>query len=120
MILTKPVPFIKQYIEDLNNTLEQYQPGARLTLTQKAWLVFCLSGILMVNAVCWAKFERVSLGTHKIATLSWMFRQSKILWDNLLIASVRLMMNLIVPALRIQNEYTKFPSHPIVALQGRL
>jgi hypothetical protein len=28
MILTKPVPFIKQYIEDLNNTLEQYQPGA--------------------------------------------------------------------------------------------
>ena len=91
MILTKPVPFIKQYIEDLNNTLGQYQPGAGLTLTQKAWIVFCLSGILMVNAVCWAKFERVSLGTYKIAALSWMFRQSKILWDTLLIASVRLM-----------------------------
>jgi len=61
MILTKSAPFIKQYIEDLNNSLEQYQPGAGLTFTQKAWLSFCLTGILMVNAVCWTKFERASL-----------------------------------------------------------
>jgi len=88
VILAKPAPFIKQYIEDLNNTLEQYQAGARLTFSQKTWLSFCLTGILMVNAVCWAKFERVSLGDYKIAALSWMFRKSKIAWDKLLIASV--------------------------------
>lgn len=89
MLLTESAPFIKQYIEDLNNNLEQYQPGAGLTFTQKAWLSFCLTGILMVNAVCWAKFERASLGNYKLAALSWMFRKGKISWDNLLIGSVR-------------------------------
>ncbi len=42
MLLTESAPFIKQYIEDLNNSLEQYQPGAELTFTQKAWLSFWL------------------------------------------------------------------------------
>lgn len=43
----------------------------------------------MVNAVCWAKFERGSFGNYKIATLSWMFRKGKIAWEFLIIASVR-------------------------------
>jgi len=88
-MLTGSAPFIKKYIEDLNNRLEQYQPGAGLTFTQKTWLSFCLTCILMVNAVCWAKFERASLGNYKLAAISWMFRHSKILWDKLLIVSVR-------------------------------
>lgn len=89
MILTETAPFIKRYIEDLNNSLKQSQPAAGLTFTQKTWLSFCLTGILMVNTVCWAKFERASLGNYKLPAISWMFRQSKILWDHLLIASVR-------------------------------
>jgi len=88
MILAEPSQFIKQYIEELNISLEQYQPGAGLTFTQKTWLIFCLTGILMVNAVCQAKFERASLGEYKIAALSWMFRNGKILWEKSLIASV--------------------------------
>ena len=89
MIIAKPAAFIEQYIDDLNNALDQYQAGAKLTFSQKTWLSFCLTGILMVNAVCWAKFERVSLGDYKIAALSWMFRRGKIAWDKLLIVSVR-------------------------------
>ena len=92
MIITESASFIKRYIEDLNNSLERYQPGARLTFTQKTWLNFCLTGILMVNAVCWAKFERASLGNYKLAALSWMFRKGKIFWDYLLIASVMLIL----------------------------
>lgn len=88
MILSESAPFIKNYIEDLNDSLEQCQPGARLTSIQKTWLSFCLTGILMVNAVCWAKFERASLGEYKLAAISWMFRNGKIIWDKLLIASV--------------------------------
>ena len=65
MIIAKPAAFIKQYIEDLNNALDQYQAGAKLTFSQKTWLSFCITGILMVNAVCWAKFERVSLAIIK-------------------------------------------------------
>jgi len=60
-----------------------------MAVSQKTWISFCLTDILMVNAVCWAKFERVSLGEYRIAALSWMFRKSKIAWDKLLIASVR-------------------------------
>ena len=92
MIITESASFIKRYIEDLNNSLERYQPGARLTFIQKTWLNFCLTGILMVNAVCWAKFERASLGNYKLAAISWMFRNGKIFWDYLLIASVILIL----------------------------
>ena len=90
MIITDSASFIKNYIDDLNDRLKQYQPGAELTAIQMSWLSFCLTGILMVNAVCWAKFERASIGSYKLAALSWMFRKSKISWDFLLFASVRL------------------------------
>ena len=90
MVITESAPFIKNYIDDLNNRLKQYQPGAELTAIQRSWLSFCLTGILMVNAVCWAKFERASIGSYKLAALSWMFRKSKIPWDFLLFASVKL------------------------------
>ena len=46
-------------------------------------------GILLVNSVCWAKFERASLGGYSLARLSWMFRKSKIAWSLLFIASVK-------------------------------
>ena len=35
---------------------------AKLTALQKAWLGFCLTGILLTHSVCWAKFEHASLG----------------------------------------------------------
>ena len=75
MIITDSASFIKNYIDDLNDRLKQYQPGAELTAIQMSWLSFCLTGILMVNAVCWAKFERASIGSYKLAALSWMFRK---------------------------------------------
>jgi len=46
-------------------------------------------GILLVNSVCWAKFERASLGGYSLARLSWMFRKAKIAWDRIFIASVK-------------------------------
>ena len=48
--------------------------------------------MLLTNSVCWAKFERASLGEYKIAALSWMFREAKIIWDFLLLASVTLIL----------------------------
>jgi hypothetical protein len=47
---------------------------------------------LLTNSVCWAKFERASLGEYKIAALSWMFREAKVAWDHLLLASVTLVL----------------------------
>ena len=41
----------------------------------------------MTNTVCWAKFERASIGKYSVAALSWMFRWSAIPWDILLTIS---------------------------------
>lgn len=48
--------------------------------------------MLLTNSVCWAKFERASLGEYKIATLSWMFREAKVAWHYLLLASMKLVL----------------------------
>jgi hypothetical protein len=39
--------------------------------------------------ICWACFERASLGTYSLAALLRMFRHAKMPWDDLLVASVR-------------------------------
>jgi hypothetical protein len=40
----------------------------------------------------WARFARASRGTDSLAALSWMLRHSKIPWDQLLVASVRVIL----------------------------
>jgi hypothetical protein len=92
MLMNEPAQFIKNFISDLDAALGKLKPNARLTQTQKLWLGFCLTAMLLTNTVCWAKFERTSLGKYKIAALSWMFRESKINWNYLLLVSVTLIL----------------------------
>jgi ribosomal protein L21 len=92
MLMNEPAQFIKNYIVDLDTALSKCKPNAKLSTTQKFWLGFCLTAILLTNSVCWAKFERASLGKYTVAALSWMFRESKINWDYLLLASVMLIL----------------------------
>jgi hypothetical protein len=63
-----------------------------MSATQRASLAFCLTAVLVTNSICWARFERASLGTYSLAALSWMFRHSKMPWDHLLVASVRVIL----------------------------
>ncbi|WP_221893606.1 hypothetical protein [Bathymodiolus japonicus methanotrophic gill symbiont] len=90
--MNAPATFIQSYIDDLNDALNQLKPGAALTRIQAAWLGTCLTGILLMNSVCWAKFERASLGDCKVAALSWVFRKASIPWDCLLRVSVVLIL----------------------------
>lgn len=92
MLMYEPTPFIKTFVTDLDTALGKLKPNAKLTQLQKIWLGFCLTGMLLTNSVCWAKFERASLGEYKIGALSWMFREAKIAWDYLLLASVTLVL----------------------------
>lgn len=89
MIFSGPLPFVSFYIGALNETLAKHQPEARLSLIQRSWLSLCIMAILVTNSVCWAKFERASLGSCSLAALSWMFRHSGIPWEELLVASTR-------------------------------
>jgi hypothetical protein len=84
MFITTPLPFVKEFVDELNNILEKEQSGHQLSRRQRGWLAFCLTGILVTNSVCWAKFERASLGTYSLAALSWIFRKAKIPWACLL------------------------------------
>ena len=82
------LPFIRDFINLLTDSLTSEHPDFHLTRTQKLWISFCLTGILMTNTVCWARFERASFGGWMEAALSWMFRKSKIDWHKLLKGSI--------------------------------
>jgi DDE superfamily endonuclease len=92
MLMHEPAHFIKTFVTDLDAALGTLKPNAKLTQLQRFWLGFCLTGMLLTNSVCWAKFERASLGEYKIAALSWMFREAKVAWNYLLLASVSLVL----------------------------
>jgi len=88
MLMHEPAHFIKTFVTDLDAALGKLKSTAKLTQLQRFWLGFCLTGMLLTNSVCWAKFERASLGEYKIAALSWMFREAKVAWHYLLLASI--------------------------------
>jgi hypothetical protein len=89
MFIKTVLPFVNDFVEAFEESLGELVPGASLSWKQKKWLAFCLMGMMITNSVCWAKFERASLGAYALAALSWMLRHSKIPWDILLQASVK-------------------------------
>jgi hypothetical protein len=92
MIFTRPLAFITEFVEQLDQGIRECAPNRKLSAIQRYWLSFCLTGILLANQVCWAGFERVGLGGYKQAALSWMFRHSKILWPLLFHVSIMLIL----------------------------
>jgi hypothetical protein len=92
MIIAKPAPFVRAFIEAVDTAIRAHQPHHAMSATQRTWLAFCVTAVLVTNSICWARFERASLGTYSLAALSWMFRHSKIPWDHLLVASVRVIL----------------------------
>ena len=89
MLIKKPLTFTENYIESINCGIQACYPEHGLTRLQKYWLAFCITAILITNSVCWAKFQRVSMGKYSVASLSWMFKKSKIPWDLLLRMSIQ-------------------------------
>jgi hypothetical protein len=85
MVIGKPLPFIRAFVEAIDEAIAAHSPGQRMSALQRAWLSFCLTAILVTNSLCWARFERASLGTYSLAALSWMFRHSKMPWEHLLV-----------------------------------
>ena len=92
MVLGKPAPFVSAFVEAVDAAIRVYQPHHALSVTQRAWLAFCITAVLVTNSICWARFERASLGTSAMAALAWMLRPSKMPWEHLLVASVRVIL----------------------------
>ena len=92
MILGKPAPFVSAFVEAVDAVIREHHPSHGLSTIQRTWLAFCVTAVLVTNSICWARFERASLGTYALAALSWMFRHSKLPWEPLLVASVRVIL----------------------------
>jgi len=92
MIIGKPAPFVRAFIGAVDDAIRVQSPSHGMSAMQRTWLAFCVTAVLITNSMCWARFERASLGSYSLGALSWMFRHSKIPWDELLVASVRVML----------------------------
>jgi hypothetical protein len=92
MVLGTPAPFVSAFVDAIDEAIRAHSPHYGLSTMQRAWLAFCVTAVLVTNAICWARFERASLGRYALAALSWMFRHSKMPWDELLVASVRVIL----------------------------
>lgn len=92
MLRGEILPFIRAYVEMLSRSLSAVNPSYGLTRTQQLWLGFCLSGILLTNSICWARFSQAGLGSWLANSWSWMFCHSKINWEKLMERSIRLIL----------------------------
>jgi hypothetical protein len=92
MVLEKPAPFVSAFVDAVDEAIRAQSPSHRLSAMQRAWLAFCVTAVLVTNSICWARFERASLGSYSLAALSWRFRHSQMPWDELLVASVRVIL----------------------------
>jgi hypothetical protein len=92
MIIGQPAPFVRAFVEAVDAAIRAQSPSHGMSAIQRTWLAFCVTAVLVTNSMCWARFARASLGTYALAALSWMCRHSKIPWDALLVASVRVIL----------------------------
>jgi hypothetical protein len=92
MVIAQPAPFVSAFVDAVDQAIREQSPHDGMSAMQRAWLAFCVTAVLVTNSICWARFARASLGTYSLAALSWMFRHSKIPWDALLVASVRVVL----------------------------
>jgi hypothetical protein len=92
MFIYDPLPFVKNYIEEIDVAIKKYDKNSKFTRIQKSWLAFCIMAIFITRTLCWAKFERSCLGKHSTAALSWMFRKASIPWQFLLTASTMIVL----------------------------
>jgi hypothetical protein len=89
MVIGKPLPFVRAFVDTVDEAIAAHSPRQRMSALHRTGLAFCVTAILVTNAICGARFERASLGAYALAALSWMFRHAKIPWEHLLVASVR-------------------------------
>jgi len=82
MVLGKPAPFVSAFVKAVGEAIRTHNPSHGMSTIQRAWLAFCVTAVLVTNSICWARFECASLDSYSLAALSWMFRHSKIPWDD--------------------------------------
>jgi hypothetical protein len=60
MIIGKPAPFVRTFIDAVDQAIRQDHPDSSLSAMPRAWLAFCVTATLVTHSICWARFERAS------------------------------------------------------------
>lgn len=94
-MFAKALPFATDYVSELAAELRKLSSEESLSRIQQHWLSFCLTGMLLTGSLCWAAFERMGLGSHRIGSLSWMFRCAKLPWSKVFDASIALLLRML-------------------------
>lgn len=89
------LPFAKQYVSELAAELHQQHAKLSLSRFHQNWMSFCLTGMLLAGSLSWSAFERMGLGVYRIGALSWMFRNAKLPWSDLLAVSCSLILRIL-------------------------
>jgi hypothetical protein len=76
-IMGKAAPFVRAFLDAMDDVLRAHQPHHGMSTLQRAWLAFCGTAVVVTHSMCWARVERASLGNYSLAALSWMFRHSR-------------------------------------------
>jgi len=80
--------FIRSYVSDLDEKVSGLsENGKGMSGTQKLWLGFVISAIIVSNKICWACFSRISGENFKASCLLKMFVRTKGFWEHILQAS---------------------------------
>ena len=108
MLITEPLPFIRDFIDQLNKAIKAHCPDNQLSRAQRYWLALSVMAVIVTNSVCWARFAKAGIGHYSIAALSWIFRNSKIPWQILLQMSV----SVILSRHGIREGYLGIPGTP--------
>ena len=72
MIIGTPAPFVRAFVEAVDNAVRELHPSHAMSATQRAWLACCVTAVLITHSIGWARVERASLGTYSLAALSGM------------------------------------------------
>ena len=65
MVINEGLPYIKEYVNALNQILKQHSPDNKMSKLQCYWLSFVILGLLVTNTLCWSRFERFGLNGYK-------------------------------------------------------
>jgi hypothetical protein len=63
MVIGKPAPFVRAFVDAIDAAIHAQQPPHAMSVTQRPWLAFCITAVLVTNSLCWARLARASLGT---------------------------------------------------------
>jgi hypothetical protein len=70
MLIGQPALFVRAFVDAVDEAIRAQSPSRGLSTMQRTWLAFCVTAVLVTNSICWARFERASLGIYSLAALS--------------------------------------------------